>query len=169
MALQIAISLKFGIIGFLCLIVHPAHRMLERRILILFLVILLIGAVSAFISPEFRSFAAKVLPIPQPETFTELYFTNHLRLPTKVSSGTKQEFSFTIHNLEGKDVRYLYQVVLLEGGENKLLDTKEVSVPKGEFKNINESFVASVPSDKTRVLVTLPFKEQFIDYKFNVQ
>ena len=142
--------------------------MLERRIIILFLVVVLIAAISAFVSPEVRAVASEVLPIPKQETFTELYFANHLNLPPEVEAGDKQEFIFTIHNLEGKDIKYLYQVVLIEGGENKLLDTKEVLVKNGEFKEISESFVANNVSQKTRILVTLPFKSQFIDYKFRV-
>jgi hypothetical protein len=43
----------------------------------------------------------------KPETFTELYFEDHLSLPNKVTLFKEDNFKFTIHNLENKDMIYI--------------------------------------------------------------
>ena len=43
----------------------------------------------------------------KPETFTELYFEDHLTLPNKVTLFKENNFKFTIHNLENKDMVYI--------------------------------------------------------------
>ncbi len=56
-----------------------------------------------------------LLPVltPKPETFTELYFEDHLDLPKRVVEGQPYDFSFTIHNLEGKNVNYPIEVTAI--------------------------------------------------------
>jgi len=43
----------------------------------------------------------------KPETFTELYFEDHLSLPNMVTLFKENNFKFTIHNLENKDMEYV--------------------------------------------------------------
>ncbi len=42
----------------------------------------------------------------KPETFTELYFEDHLSLPKEIILFKENNFKFTIHNLENKDMDY---------------------------------------------------------------
>lgn len=48
-----------------------------------------------------------------PESFTELFFTDHLNLPTTISANVDQTFTFTIHNLENKDMSYSWEVFVV--------------------------------------------------------
>lgn len=55
--------------------------------------------------------------IPQPETFTELYLNDYTSLskslPGEITGGEKISFSFTIHNVENKEVLYPYTVYMI--------------------------------------------------------
>lgn len=48
--------------------------------------------------------------LPQPERLSELYYENHTELPTSYAPGKPQTYSFTVHNLEGRNVDYSYTV-----------------------------------------------------------
>lgn len=54
--------------------------------------------------------ATLLLTRPAPESFTELYFNNHLSLPEYVEENTQYNFSFSINNLENRDMGYDYVV-----------------------------------------------------------
>src|SRR5579872_1281981 len=63
----------------------------------------------------------------KPEPFTELYFENNENLPQKITNNTQFihlhptlalfTFQFTIHNLEGKNMRYPYEVFSVINGK----------------------------------------------------
>ncbi len=48
---------------------------------------------------------------PQPERLTELYFTDHTKLPKTVKAGATETVAFTVHNLEHQHVTYHYKLV----------------------------------------------------------
>lgn len=57
--------------------------------------------------------------IPTKEAFTELYFVMYPTLqPSEVVVGKKIDFSFEIHNVEGKDVNYSYKVYFKSPNKN---------------------------------------------------
>lgn len=57
--------------------------------------------------------------LPEPERLTELYFTDHTKLPAKYTPGETQTVSFTIHNLEYRTVDYKYRIIQTDNnGEN---------------------------------------------------
>jgi len=103
--------------------------------------------------------------IPQQETFTELYFENHLHLPTRFSNSQSQPFSFTIHNLEGKDMIYPYEFSLRSPNKKKeVLDTRVVVIKNNEKKTITEIVPSIYEQDRSEVVVTLLNKNQQIDF-----
>ena len=87
---------------------------------------------------------------PKDEPITELYMSV---MPSVV--GGKTNFTFTLHNLMGKDLSYSY-VVYVKGTKNEyaVLDNSSVSVADGETAHIEES--VTVPYAGGTVYVELP-------------
>lgn len=101
----------------------------------------------------------------KPETFTELYFEDHLSLPVKIILFNENKFKFTIHNLENKDMAYGYEVYLdLNGEEKQIIDNNSVLIKSNEYKTITESFTIKVPIRRVRVVVSLVDKNQQIAF-----
>lgn len=100
----------------------------------------------------------------QSETFTELYFEDHLDLPSKVIPNHRRFFQFTLHNLENEDMQYPYEVYI-EVGRNKLfIDKGAFFVRKNEFKTIQEEFVIASAFPRSKIVVNLINKNQQIDF-----
>lgn len=102
--------------------------------------------------------------LPQPETFTELYFEDHLDLPKHLASGEQASFAFTVHNLEYEDVTYEYAVTATASGSATLMDTGSFMLKQDEYKTIPESFALKKSSARTQVTVTLKNKQQSIHF-----
>ncbi len=100
----------------------------------------------------------------KPETFTELYFENHLSLPKEVTLFKENNFKFTIHNLENKDMEYPYEVYIDINGEKQMIDKDTVSIKNNEFKTITENFTITTPAKRALVVVNLTSKNQQIDF-----
>ena len=108
------------------------------------------------------------------ETFTELYFENHTELPTLVASPDEftwynnpntnlYQFSFTIHNLENKDMFYNYEIYSFEH-EQAVIDQGRVFIKNNQSKTITENFTLPSDSSRTKVTVNLINKKQQISF-----
>ena len=100
-----------------------------------------------------------IIARPEPERFTELYFNNHQELD-KYSYRGYHEFSFTIHNLEGEDKEYVYEIKVNDG----VIKEESVVVNNEDSAVINESIQLRIPFDKAKIEVNLPEKEQEIHF-----
>jgi len=100
----------------------------------------------------------------KPETFTELYFEDHLSLPNKVTLFKENNFKFTIHNLENKDMEYPYEVYMDINGEKQMIDKSSVLIKNNEYKTILEEFTITVPTQRVKVVVNLINKNQQIHF-----
>ena len=100
----------------------------------------------------------------KPETFTELYFEDHLSLPDKVILFKENNFKFTIHNLENKDMEYPYEVYIEVNGERQLIDKSSVLIKNNEYKTISEDFTITIPLQRVEVVVNLIDKNQPIHF-----
>lgn len=100
----------------------------------------------------------------KPETFTELYFENHLSLSDKIILFNNNNFKFTIHNLENKDMEYSYEVYINMNGEKQVIDKNTALVKNNEYKTISENFIITVPIQRVKIVVNLIGKNQQIDF-----
>ena len=107
--------------------------------------------------------------IPRPERFTELYFAEHGLLPQQALSGDVLEFSFAIHNLEGLETVYPYEVYFQERNSTSSVIIKEAVVNIRD----NDTFInqISYQLDKevgtSTVVVELTDKKQSIHFLLN--
>lgn len=117
-----------------------------------------------FINPQVRE--TMVLATTQkPETFTELYLENHLKLPKETTTDKVHTFTFTIHNLEYQTVIYPYEVVIQkENGEIIDLIVNQVELKHDETKQIPVNYVFKQPVDRAKVTVNLKNKDQAIHF-----
>jgi len=100
----------------------------------------------------------------KPETFTELYFEDHLSLPDEVALFKENNFKFTIHNLENEDMEYPYEVYIDVNREKQLIDKSSVLIEKNEYKTITEDFTITVPMQRAKVVINLINKNQQIHF-----
>jgi len=100
----------------------------------------------------------------KPETFTELYFENHLSLPSKIAYYKENDFKFTIHNLENKDMEYQYEVYIDANGEKQMIDKRSVLIKNNEYKTITENFTITIPMQRVKVVINLINKNQQIHF-----
>jgi len=100
----------------------------------------------------------------QPETITELYFEDYLHLPSKVITGHPYLFQFTLHNLEGRDMEYAYEVHIEVGQDKYLFDKGTVFVKENSYKTIQERFATASTLAKCEMVVDLINKNQQIHF-----
>lgn len=107
--------------------------------------------------------------IPQKEHFTELYLNNQseiIKYRDAERSKKPLSFSFTIHNLEGKNMEYSYQVYSVSGDNKTIIDEKTVSVLDGDSKIISQTYtpISSIPLTKETIFIELPQSKQLIHF-----
>jgi len=100
----------------------------------------------------------------KPETFTELYFEDHLSLPNKVTLFKENNFKFTIHNLENKDMEYPYEFYIDVNGEKQMIDKSSVLIKNNEYKTISEDFTITIPTQRVKAVIDLINKNQQIHF-----
>ena len=100
----------------------------------------------------------------QPETFTELYFEDHLDLPQKIELRKNQFFRFTIHNLEYQDMTYKYEIRAIDDKESRTLSSKSASLTHDEYKTFYQSFNLATSSGRMKIQVSLVNKDQPIHF-----
>ena len=139
-------------------------KLITRIELLILAVLFVIGAYRIYTTvPAVRNAVALATTV-KPETFTELYFENHLSLPSTIIYGEDNNFKFTIHNLENKDMNYPYEVYINLNGEKQLIDQSSVFVKSNAYKTINEDFTISLPTARVEVIANLINKNQQIDF-----
>lgn len=114
-------------------------------------------------SPFLKDFP-KIALSKQPETFTELYFTDHLNLPKEIELEVPYFFEFTTHNLEYEDFTYVYEVTM-NGGENTVVfDKGQFTLKHDEERTIPVTFHISQLTGRTKITVNLVNKNQPIHF-----
>ena len=100
----------------------------------------------------------------KPETFTELYFENHLNLPNKVVIDKKYSYAFTLHNLENKDMIYPYETYIASDESKLDLSKGSVFIKKDGYATIHKDFTLKTELNRVMVVVNLIKKNQQIDF-----
>lgn len=101
--------------------------------------------------------------LPKPETFTELYFENHINLPKTIVRGQNYTFSFTIHNLEYRSVVYPYKVYIQRGETIVPLEDGSITLNQDGYQTVSVEF-GSLENLRSMIVVELTDKKQKIDF-----
>ncbi len=105
--------------------------------------------------------------IPRPETFSELYFSDHLSLPKTINQNEPINYSFVIHNLEASDKNYPYKIYYISGDEYKLLNEGQELVKQNETKTIAGYYTLNDSQKKYAIYVELTELNQSIHFYIN--
>jgi len=105
----------------------------------------------------------------KPEPITELYFEDHLDLPSTAGTSEEKSFRFTIHNLENTDMAYTYEIYIDSDGGRKIIGKNTVFIEDKEYRTISESFKLEDPVDRARVIVRLAGRDQEIGFWITVE
>ena len=138
-------------------------RHLIRKIVIFLLVasIVIIG-IFQLIKYDSVKKAISLATTMNPQLFTELYFEDHLSFPDKITIFEENNFEFTIHNLENKDLEYSYEVYIDTDGEKQIILMDSVLIKNNENKTIAADFTIEAPIQRSKVVVNLIGKNQQI-------
>jgi hypothetical protein len=137
-------------------------------VLCIFIIIL------TFLQTSFTDVTKRIYPelyawniIPKPETFTELYFENHEKLPFEILPNQNYSFSFTIHNQENKNMIYPYAAYIAGPSKKIILQKGNIYLTTNQKKTITVNFSTSSELSKAKIIVNLPKKNQDIDFLIN--
>ena len=136
---------------------------MKIRLLVLVVWFIVIGFIVVECVPSVKESVVLATSV-KPESFTELYFDDHLSLPNKITLFKENNFKFTIHNLENKDMEYPYEVYIDLNGEKLMIDKGSVLIKNNEYKTISEDFTITVPMQRAKVVVNLISKNQQIHF-----
>jgi hypothetical protein len=140
-------------------------KLILRILLPLFIITSLVAGIFLLVNyvPSVRE-AFILATTKKPETFTELYFEDHLTLPKEITLFKENNFKFTIHNLENKDMEYPYEVYIEVNGEKQSIDKNSVLIKNNEYKTITQTFIITTPIQRAKIVVNLIDKNQQIDF-----
>jgi uncharacterized membrane protein len=95
--------------------------------------------------------------LPQPERFTELYFTAP-SLPTHFKRGRSEVVAFTIHNLEHQTIQYHYLLtVQTEDGKKQFLGDGTIAVAYDHAQNVRRTITVPLSARRVKVQVSLQY------------
>ncbi|HSX01971.1 MAG TPA: hypothetical protein VLI05_01510 [Candidatus Saccharimonadia bacterium] len=99
--------------------------------------------------------------LPRPERLTELYFTDHDRLPAAATAGTIQRLSFTVHNLEGRATAYHYQLVVTSADSHsrRQVGGGTLVVGAGQSLVANDTLMLPWLDRRMAIMVELDYQE----------
>lgn len=100
----------------------------------------------------------------EPQGYTELYFENHNTLPQIITLNQPENFQFTIHNAEHKQVSYIYDVYLNLDSQKILLVKSGFTLKHNEKKTSTISYTITSPAQKGQIVVNLPNKRQSVHF-----
>lgn len=74
--------------------------------------------------------------LPEPERLTELYFTDHAKLPTVFFAGQQKTIGFTVHNLEYRTISYAFTVTQVseDSTQRQELGSGSFTLKQGQSK-----------------------------------
>ena len=139
----------------------------HRKLIVIELIILCICAIIGLYSlannnPSIKN-AIILATTKKPETFTELYFEDHINLPKTITRWKQYSFTFTIHNFEYQDMDYSYEVYLSRDDQKIKLDEGKINLKADEFTSVDVNF-GPLQNFRSKIVVELTNKNQSIHF-----
>ena len=103
----------------------------------------------------------------QPETLTELYFTNYQTIPKKAQPGKQYQISFTAVNHEGSQTKYPYRVLLVSDEGIQHVQEGSLTLDNMQAKVTTVPVVFDRPSVTYQVVIQFPSINQKINVRIS--
>lgn len=100
------------------------------------------------------------------EPLTELYFENHTQLPKNIFLNKDYNFSFTLNNLEYKEMNYKYEVNAEYNNKIEKIDDNFILLNNNESKTINEEFKINEHFERAKINIKITKLDEPIKKKF---
>lgn len=110
----------------------------------------------------FKGSVSEVVLSKNPESFSELYFTDHAYLPKRIELETQYRFEFSVLSLENKDFLYDYEVAITDKEDKIIIATGSFPLKHGEFKITPVIFSIPEPFERKKINVSLLNRNQEI-------
>jgi hypothetical protein len=108
--------------------------------------------------------ATKLRLVPQDEHFTEVYFPDAAVLPKIVTRKQPIAFSFVIHNQEGANAVYPYEIFVIEDGQQASLKKDWVALARGEATTEAFSFTPKGDFHEMTMYVNFPSVQEQLHF-----
>jgi hypothetical protein len=118
----------------------------------------------AWSNGKIADFWRAIQPSAAAQSYTELAFNNVNNLPTVVPNNNQLGFSFMLHNVEGKTVSYPYIIAIQTDGNTQVVKQGIITLTANARASITEKISIQSSSQRQKVLITLPTKQQSIDF-----
>ncbi len=149
---------------FSALVSEKKQPSLASKLVILGMAIALVLTLILLTVPSLRAGTKKFLTLStthQPERLTELYFADLPNLPLTYQADRSIPVSFTVHNLEERDMTYRYIVYATTTSPPQI---QTVSIPKGVTQTIIANLPATDYGERVPVAVELIDQQQSIHF-----
>lgn len=129
-------------------------------------IVIAVGLIIAIIllQKPVTSLLSKNHLLPEPETFTELYFEDHANLPKTIQTDKKYVFFFTVHNLEHKEMKYPYEVAIVDGEKRKVIDHGEFGLKHDAYKTTDVQFTIAETAARVKIETCLTELKQCVHF-----
>src|SRR5277367_5266167 len=97
----------------------------KPKAITLFAIVLIIAAIVVGVYHVRNTKAFVDATTHQPERYTELYFSSPTSIPVNVVSGKQLPVSFTIHNVEARNMSYTYDVSFMTSTGKVLVNKQQ--------------------------------------------
>ena len=104
--------------------------------------------------------------LPEPERLTELYFTDHTKLPTTYTPSEMQTVTFTVHNLEYRTTTYHYSITQAseDGSQTQELASGDFTLQQDKYQKASAPITLADFGPRSKVAVTLTNTKESISY-----
>lgn len=141
------------------------HRQRSKRV-ILALTVLILALFLSVGAPYTTRQLGRLHLLPQAQHFTELSFANSQNLPKQYTPNMRQDISFTLHNKEGRQMRYTYAIAQTNerGNTSYGLQSGSINIHAGESKTITLKMQPTDMGIRSKIVVSLEEPRQSISY-----
>jgi len=139
------------------------YDLLEKVTIVLVVFLVIFSVAALYIKVPGVREAVALATTKKPERFTELYFENHLKLPSVVKEREKYKYAFTIHNLEHETKEYPYEIYIETDGKKEYLEENSVTLTHEDSVTLEKAFVVTTAT-RSALVVNLINKNQEIRF-----
>lgn len=125
---------------------------------------LVIFALIAFDTSAVETALRKYKLLPEPERFSELYLENHLQLPKSYVRGGNNSFTFTVHNVEHKPMKYEYVVDAISTESARIITKGSFELEHDAYKSVTARIASPEAATRTKINISLENKDQSIHF-----
>jgi FlaG/FlaF family flagellin (archaellin) len=145
------------------MLIHPNTQAAMRRVITATALAVLIVLGAHFHTPIQSAYS--LASSHHPETYTELYFDNVVKLPTRVTAGKPYNFSFEVVNHEAKAMSYHYQVTVQTNQTSRTLASGDLLLKADGVAKVPVPITVNQVNLLSTITVSLAAQHESISFR----